>query len=108
MRHTRTVFIGEKADNKCNAAGPSDAPHQHVCCCLDVCLRFVRRDVFILDDTHQCLKHRRVIFIGDSLSTQQGDSLLGMLGWHPSFLTLGDPRNWKVRGSQHARQIKRY
>lgn len=43
----------------------------------------------------QCLEGRRVIFLGDSLSNQQGDSLVGMLGWHPDWLPLGGPRNDK-------------
>eukprot|EP00903_Cladosiphon_okamuranus_P013413 g12497.t2 len=46
-------------------------------------------------EVHSCLRGRRVIFLGDSLSNQQGDSMLGMLGWHPSWLTKGDPRNSK-------------
>lgn len=50
----------------------------------------------------QCLEGRRVVFLGDSLSTQQGDSLMGMLGWHPSFLTLGHPQNSKVSGAGSA------
>ncbi|CAM9472212.1 unnamed protein product [Ectocarpus sp. 4 AP-2014] len=47
-------------------------------------------------DVVSCLKGRRVIFLGDSLSNQQGDSLLGMLGWHPDWMTKGNPRNAKV------------
>ncbi|CAB1114035.1 unnamed protein product [Ectocarpus sp. CCAP 1310/34] len=43
-----------------------------------------------------CLKGRRVIFLGDSLSNQQGDSLLGMLGWHPDWMTKENLRNAKV------------
>lgn len=46
----------------------------------------------------QCLKGRRVIFLGDSLSNQQADSLLGMLGWHPEWMTAGAPRNAKLVG----------
>ncbi|CAM9461906.1 unnamed protein product, partial [Ectocarpus fasciculatus] len=47
-------------------------------------------------DVVSCLKGRRVIFLGDSLSNQQGDSLLGLLGWHPDWMTKGNPRNAKV------------
>ena len=36
-----------------------------------------------------------MIFLGDSLSNQQGDSLLGMLGWHPEWMTKGAPKNQK-------------
>lgn len=46
----------------------------------------------------QCLKGRRVMFLGDSLSNQQADSLLGMLGWHPDWMKLGAPRNAKRVG----------
>lgn len=38
------------------------------------------------------------MFLGDSLSNQQGDSLLGMLGWHPDWMTAGAPRNEKLVG----------
>lgn len=44
----------------------------------------------------QCLKGRRVIFLGDSLSTQQANSLVGMLGWHPAWMKQGHPQNAKV------------
>ncbi|CAM9780401.1 unnamed protein product [Ectocarpus sp. 6 AP-2014] len=47
-------------------------------------------------DVTSCLKGRRVIFLGDSLSNQQGDSLMGMLGWHPDWMTKGAPRNSKM------------
>ncbi|CAM9132092.1 unnamed protein product [Choristocarpus tenellus] len=43
----------------------------------------------------QCLAGRRVIFIGDSLSTQQGDSLVGMMGWRPKWLLHGSKENAK-------------
>eukprot|EP00904_Undaria_pinnatifida_P001882 jgi/Undpi1/11695/HiC_scaffold_36.g13990.m1 len=43
----------------------------------------------------QCLEGRRVVFLGDSLSTQQSDSLMTMLGWHPDFLTRGHPQSQK-------------
>lgn len=36
-----------------------------------------------------------MIFLGDSVSNQQGDSLVGMLGWSPDWLPLGGPRNGK-------------
>eukprot|EP00904_Undaria_pinnatifida_P008201 jgi/Undpi1/4510/HiC_scaffold_18.g07864.m1 len=52
---------------------------------------------FTVTETGSCLKGRRVVFLGDSISTQQSDSLLAMLGWHPSFLTLGHPQNSKFR-----------
>lgn len=56
--------------------------------------------IFVLTDgsdrRRQCLKGRRVIFLGDSLANQQADSLVGMLDWHPSFLTRDDPQNSKV------------
>ncbi|CAM9134824.1 unnamed protein product, partial [Discosporangium mesarthrocarpum] len=48
-----------------------------------------------------CLKGRRVIFIGDSLSTQQGDSLVAMLGWRPEWLRLGSKYNIKVSDLDH-------
>lgn len=38
------------------------------------------------------------MFLGDSLSNQQADSLLGMLGWHPDWMRLGAPRNAKKVG----------
>lgn len=41
-----------------------------------------------------------MIFLGDSLSNQQGDSLMGMLGWHPDWMTKGAPRNSKVEATQ--------
>ena len=46
----------------------------------------------------QCLKGRRMIFLGDSLTVQQADSLVGMLKWHPDFLRKDDPRSEKVSG----------
>ncbi|CAN0195212.1 unnamed protein product, partial [Ectocarpus sp. 4 AP-2014] len=55
-------------------------------------------------DVTSCLTGRRVIFLGDSLSNQQGDSLMGMLGWHPDWMTKGAPRNSKLNiedGSRH-------
>ncbi|CAN0265984.1 unnamed protein product [Scytosiphon promiscuus] len=50
---------------------------------------------FFPPDVRSCLKGRRVIFLGDSLSNQQGDSLLGMLGWDADWMILGHPRNAK-------------
>ena len=32
-----------------------------------------------------------MIFIGDSLSVQQGYSLVGMLGWHPYWIKSRNP-----------------
>lgn len=39
----------------------------------------------------QCLEDRRVIFLGDSVSLQQGYSLVGMLGWHPYWIKSRNP-----------------
>ncbi|CAM9806926.1 unnamed protein product [Ectocarpus fasciculatus] len=50
---------------------------------------------FYPPDVRECLRGRRVIFLGDSLSVQQGGSLVGMLGWHPEWMTFGAPRNQK-------------
>ncbi|CAM9273022.1 unnamed protein product [Hapterophycus canaliculatus] len=36
-----------------------------------------------------------MISLGDSLSNQQGDSLVGMLGWNPAWMPKGGPRNNK-------------
>ncbi|CAM9694243.1 unnamed protein product [Scytosiphon promiscuus] len=43
----------------------------------------------------ECLKGRRMIFLGDSLTNQQGDSLVGMLDWHPEWMPKGGYRNNK-------------
>eukprot|EP00752_Nemacystus_decipiens_P008398 g7508.t1 len=40
-----------------------------------------------------CLEGRRVVFMGDSLSIQQADSLVGMLGWHPYWIEGTNPYN---------------
>ncbi|CAN0264221.1 unnamed protein product, partial [Scytosiphon promiscuus] len=46
-------------------------------------------------EAHECLKGRRIIFLGDSLTNQQGDSLVGMLDWHPEWMPKGGYRNNK-------------
>ncbi|CAN0086191.1 unnamed protein product [Ectocarpus sp. 12 AP-2014] len=51
---------------------------------------------FYPPDVRECLRGRRVIFLGDSVSNQQGDSLVGMLGWHPEWMPRGGPRNKKL------------
>ncbi|CAM9868740.1 unnamed protein product [Ectocarpus sp. 12 AP-2014] len=53
------------------------------------------RRFFYPPDVRECLRGRRVIFLGDSVSNQQGDSLVGMLGWHPEWMPRGGPRNHK-------------
>ncbi|CAN0216966.1 unnamed protein product, partial [Ectocarpus sp. 4 AP-2014] len=50
---------------------------------------------FYPPDVRECLRGR-VIFLGDSVSNQQGDSLVGMLGWHPEWMPRGAPRNQKL------------
>ncbi|CAN0116211.1 unnamed protein product [Scytosiphon promiscuus] len=59
-------------------------------------------------DVHECLKGRRVIFLGDSLSNQQGDSLVGMLGWDPDWMPKGGPRNNKKACHQRERNGTEY
>eukprot|EP00752_Nemacystus_decipiens_P008399 g7509.t1 len=48
---------------------------------------------FYPDRILSCLEGRRVVFMGDSLSVQQADSLVGMLGWHPYWIESTNPYN---------------
>ncbi|CAN0474823.1 unnamed protein product [Ascophyllum nodosum] len=50
---------------------------------------------FTTPEIRECLKGRRMVFLGDSLAVQQADSLVGMLEWHPGFLRKDDPRSQK-------------